>query len=97
MKILKIKGKKSFYDIGQGEKTILDITKEDILKILEYIYENDDAEFDEYSEEKIVNEAEKVIYSNLYNKFIDFIGKKDALNSEISMIFHELEEKYIKE
>lgn len=97
MKILKINNKKCFFDIGNGEKTILDITKEDILKILEYLYENNDAEFDEYIEDDIGNEAEKVIYNNLYNKFIDFTDKKETLKNEINMMFNELEEKYIKE
>ena len=94
MKSLKIDNGKCLYNIGEGYKTILDITKEDILKMLEYVYDNSECEFDEYSEEDIVNEAEKVIYDNLYKKIIDFQNKKAALKSEIDLIFSKLEEKY---
>lgn len=98
MRILKINtDKKCFYNIDGIDKTILDISKEDIFYILRYIYENDDIEFDEYVEENIVNEAEKTIYSNLYNKFIDFKSKKEILKNEINEIFSELEEKYLSE
>ena len=57
MKVLEINNKKAYFNVGDETKIILDITKEDILKILKYIYENDDVMFDEYAENQIANEA----------------------------------------
>ena len=70
------------------------ISKEDILKSLEYIYENEDVELEEYDKEKIVNEAEKIVYENLYNKLNNFKEDKPILKNEIDNLFKELEEKY---
>lgn len=64
------------------------------MKALEYIYENEDAELEEYDKEKIVNEAEKIVYENLYNKLSNFKENKQILKSEIDNLFSELEERY---
>ena len=69
-------------------------SKEDILKSLEYIYENEDVELEEYDKEKIVNEAEKIVYENLYNKLNKFKEDKYILKNEIDSLFKDLEEKY---
>ena len=95
MKVLEINNKKAYFNVGDETKIILDITKEDILKILKYIYENDDVMFDEYAENQIANEAEKVIYKNLYEKFNDFKTKKESLKNEVEELFDDIEKKYI--
>lgn len=98
MNVLKIDSqKKSFFNTDGTDKIITNITKEDILKILELIFENDDITFDEYSDDKIANEAEKVIYKHLYTKFVDFQQNKLSLKNEIDSLFSELTEKYILE
>ena len=94
MKILKCQNDICYLNInGQGKK-ILEITKEDILSALEYSYSNDDIELEEYDKDKIKNEAERIIYENLYNKIQDFIDNKQTLKNEIDGLFRELEEKY---
>ena len=65
-----------------------------ILKSLEYIYENEDIELEEYDKEKIVNEAEKIVYENLFNKLNKFKEDKPILKNEIDGLFKDLEEKY---
>lgn len=94
MKILKYENNVSYLNVDGKDKKILEISKEDILKSLEYIYENEDVELEEYDKEKIVNEAEKIVYENLYNKLNNFKEDKPILKNEIDNLFKDLEEKY---
>ena len=94
MKILKYENNVSYLNVDGKDKKILEISKEDILKSLEYIYENEDVEIEEYDKDKIVNEAERIIYENLYNKLNNFKEDKPILKNEIDNLFKDLEEKY---
>ena len=94
MKILKYEDNVSYLYVDGKYKKLLEISKEDILKALEYIYENEDVELEEYKKEKIVNEAEKIVYENLYNKLNNFKEDKPILKNEIDNLFKDLEEKY---
>ena len=94
MKILKYESNTSYLYVDGKYKKLLEISKEDILKSLEYIYENEDVELEEYDKEKIVNEAEKIVYENLYNKLNNFKEDKPILKNEIDNLFKDLEEKY---
>ena len=94
MKILKYENNVSYLYVDGKYKKLLEISKEDILKTLEYIYENEEIELEEYDKEKIVNEAEKIVYENLYNKFYNFKENKSILKNEIDNLFKDLEEKY---
>ena len=94
MKILKYENNVSYLNVDRKDKKILEISKEDILKSLEYIYENEDVEIEEYDKDKIVNEAERIIYENLYNKLNNFKDNKQILKNEINNLFKDLEEKY---
>ena len=94
MKILKYESNASYLYVDGKYKKLLEISKEDILKSLEYIYENEDVELEEYDKEKIVNEAEKIVYENLYNKLNNFKEDKPILKNEIDNLFKDLEEKY---
>ncbi len=94
MKILKYEDNVSYLYVDGKYKKLLEISKEDILKSLEYIYENEDVELEEYDKEKIVNEAERIVYENLYNKLNKFKEDKSILKNEIDSLFKDLEEKY---
>lgn len=94
MKILKYEDNVSYLYVDGKYKKLLEISKEDILKSLEYIYENEDIELEEYDKEKIVNEAEKIVYENLFNKLNKFKEDKPILKNEIDSLFKDLEEKY---
>ena len=94
MKILKYENNVSFLNVDGVDKKILEITKDDILKVLEYIYNNDDVELEEFDKDRIVNEAEKIVYENLYNKLNSFKENKQTLKNEIDDLFKDLEEKY---
>ncbi len=94
MKILKYENNVSYLNVEGKDKKILEISKEDILKSLEYIYENEDVEIEEYDKDKILNEAEKIVYENLYNKLNNFKENKQTLKNEIDNLFNDLEKKY---
>ena len=94
MKLLKYENNTSYLYVDGKYKKLLEISKEDILKSLEYIYENEDVQLEEYDKEKIVNEAEKIVYENLYNKLNNFKEDKPILKNEIDNLFKDLEEKY---
>ena len=94
MKILKFEDNTSYLYVDGKYKKILEISKNDILKALEYIYENDDIELEEYDKNKIVNEAEKIVYENLYNKLNNFEENKSILKNDIDNLFKDLEETY---
>lgn len=94
MMILEYKENESFLFNGSETKKILEINKDDILKTLKYIYENDNIEIGNYDEKMIKNEAERIVYENLYKKFKDFNEKKLVLHSEINALFEEIETKY---
>ncbi|MBO5348565.1 MAG: hypothetical protein J6A89_01910 [Clostridia bacterium] len=96
MKILKIENKKSYFSTdGSNYTSITDIGKEDIYKILDIIYNNNDYEMDEYNDSvEIANEVEKIIYKDIYNQLISFASKKEILASEINNEFKTVKEKY---
>ena len=94
MKILKFEDNTSYLYVDGKYKKILEISKDDILKALEYIYENDDIELEECDKNKIVNEAEKIVYENLYNKLNNFKENKLKLKNDIDDLFKDLEETY---
>ena len=96
MKILKYENNASYLYVDGKYKKLLEISKEDILKSLEYIYENEDVGLEEYDKEKIVNEAEKIVYENLYNKLNNFKEDKPILKNEIDNLFKDLEERSIE-
>ena len=47
MKILKYENNVSYLNVDGKDKKLLEISKEDILKAIEYIYDNEDAELEE--------------------------------------------------
>ena len=69
MKILKYEDNVSYLFVDGKYKKLLEISKEDILKSLEYIYENEDIELEEYDKEislfPIVNQ-ETVTWTSSY-------------------------------
>ena len=73
------------------KKSILDLNREDIFLILETIYSNDQMQNDVIDDEhKILNEAEKVIYNNIYQYILEFEQKKYDLKKEIDEEFSDV-------
>ena len=94
MKVLKRNNNKGYYVLNNEDFQIIDIDKDDIFKILNVIYGCDDEiEMDEENDQnKILNEAEKVIYKGIYEYLNSFIDKKADIKKEIEEEFSEIRE-----
>lgn len=98
MKVLKIVKGKCYFNIdGVTDKPISDIGKEDLLKILDIIYLEQEYEIDPFNTDTVIyNDVEKIIYKSIYNKINDFISKVQELRLEVDNEFKEVKEKYIE-
>ncbi len=96
MKVLKIDNKKCFYSKdGINYMPITDISKDDIYSILGIIYTSSDYSIDEVNEQtEILNDVEKIIYTNIYGQLQTFIQNKEALKNEIDSELKDVLNKY---
>ena len=96
MKVLKIVNGRCFFSTdGATDKPISDIGKEDLLKILNIIYQEENYDIDPIdSGIEIYSDVEKIIYESVYNNINDFISKVDVLKLEVKNEFKDVKEKY---
>lgn len=96
MKVLKIVNGRCFFNTdGATDKPISDIGKEDLLKILNIIYREENYDIDPIdSGTEIYSDVEKIIYESVYNNINDFISKVDVLKLEVKNEFKDVKEKY---
>lgn len=97
MKILKIENKDAFYSKdGTNYDSVVNIGREEILSILQLILNSDGAfELDECTDSNpIDNQAEAIIYKNLYSKIKTFIDEKGNIISNNSNLYSESLAKY---
>lgn len=96
MKVLKIVSGKCFFNTDGGiDKPISDIGKDDLLKILDMIYLDEDYDIDPIdSDTEIYSDVERIIYESVYNKIKDFVFKVDELKLEVENEFKDVKEKY---
>ncbi len=97
MKVLKIDTKKCYYSKdGTNYKPITDISKNDIYSILDIIYNSSDYSMDEANEKtEILNDVEKIIYTNIYEQLQTFIQNKETLKNEIDSELKDVLDKYM--
>jgi hypothetical protein len=94
MKVLKIDNDQGFYyTIGKEYNPIDKINKDDLINLVELTLE-EDVEFDEYSEEKIKNQAHQIIYKSIREKLLDLKRRKDEFKDESERLFLQEYEKY---
>lgn len=101
MKYLYIDNGKGFYSITGLElnkQDISNISKEDILIILNKCLE-EDTEFsmDEYNEDTLHNAAHKIIYRNIYQKLDELRKKQDRFADDKLNLYKSAIDKYQKE
>lgn len=96
MKLLRIKDKKCEYSIdGISFGLITDMSKNDILLILEKIYNSEETcEVDDLGETEVSNEVQKIMYKNFSEHIKTFIESKNSLKEQIKKEFEEAEAKY---
>lgn len=100
MKILKIENERGYVIVptngDSSKKKIEEVTKEDILTILKYMI-NNEIEMDEVTEKNdLINPVQKLVYSELYNQFINFKEEKEKIIKEVDSKFIDAEKKYLK-
>lgn len=96
MKYLKIENNKGFYriDSTKEEWSELDqINKDQLLTLLKFA-STEEFEMDEYKDELLQNPAHNIIYKNIYEKFIDFLGNKTRFQDSVEAMYKTAIEKY---
>lgn len=97
MKILRINNHKGEYSLeGTSFNNIVNISKEDLKTIVDFIMENDNIELDTIGDNQntIENKAENIIYSDLYTKLNSLMEKKAEIIDKIDSKYSNLIEKY---
>lgn len=94
MKCLLIESGKGYYSLDGEQKCLLDqITKDDLLKILDLIIYCE-AEMDEYDDNLIQHAAHKIIYRSLYSKLLDLSINKTRFKDESTSLYRSAIERY---
>lgn len=77
-------------------ENIENITKENIIKLIDYIIKNDDVGIDTYIDGLLQNPVQDIIYKNLFIKFDDLIKNKNDILKKIDEDFKIAENEYTK-
>lgn len=94
MKVLKIDSGKSYFIVRENEIIPEDVSREDLLNILNDIYETKEKIIipNDKDLEEIKNPVEKEIVQQIIQKISDFVGNIDNLREEIQAQFPEIED-----
>lgn len=94
MKVLKIDSGKSYFIVRENEIIPEDVSREDLLNILNDIYETKEKISipNDTDLEEIKNPVEKEIVQQIIQKISDFVGNIDNLREEIQAQFPEIED-----
>ena len=89
MKVLQVNNGKAEYLIKSGNyTTIIDITKEDVYYLINTILDNEiEIDIENDTDKKILNDVEKVIYTNIRLELEKIVEKKDTFNSSVNDLF----------
>ena len=94
MKCLKIENGKGFFSLdGKSWKPLDEISKEDILTIMNLCLEGS-FEMDNPSDETVHNKAHDIIYKNLYAKFVELNKQRTRFKDESENLFKEALARY---
>lgn len=104
MMLLKIDDNKGYYRVNDKEnfKTLDFLSAGEMLEMFKFIFKVDQKEntfseyIEEYKDEKIGNEAHKIIYEKLYNKLKELWNSKEDIINEINKEFDNVEKEYLK-
>lgn len=100
MKYLLINNGKAFYktsETASSDSPIDEITKDDLLKLVDLCLSLDDFEMDPYDESTLHNKAHQIIYRNIYNKLFDVRNKRVAFSDEKTTLYRKAIDDYSTE
>jgi hypothetical protein len=97
MKCLKIEKDRGWYTLDDKEwKEIDKIDKDDLMRLLDLAISNESFEIDDFNQEKLANQAQSIIYSNIYKKFSELLNNKTRFKDESESMYKEALDKYSK-
>lgn len=95
MKLLKIEeGKGYFLGEDNEDQPIDELTKEDLLRMVNQTLDEAEISFDQYDEELLRNQAHQIIYKNVHAKLFRLRERKDEFKDESERLFLEDYENY---
>lgn len=99
MKCLEIRNGKGFFFNKDGEMVELDkMKKDDLMYLLNIATDTDKSfEMDDIQLSNIENQAHKVIYENLYDKFQELLQNRTRFYDESIALYKDAMQKYKKE
>ena len=69
MKLLRIDNSTGYYLAEKGGFAEVDkITKEDLLRLVDLTLQEEEVEYDEYSDEELKNQAHQIVYKSVFEK-----------------------------
>lgn len=88
MKLLRIEaGKGHFLGEEEEEQPIDQLTKEDLLRLVDLTLAEDEVEFDEYDEDSLHNQAHQIIYKHIYTKLTRLRERRNEFVDESERLF----------
>jgi len=94
MKILKIENDQGYYSIDGNEYELIDkINKESLLALVNVALDIE-VQIDEYSEERIKNQAHQILYKNISEKLKKLNQERDDFKDDTERLFLTEYEKY---
>lgn len=95
MKLLKIENSGGHFRLESGEYNSIDnISKDDLLRLVNATLSEDGVEFDAYDENAIKNHAHQVIYKSIIRKLLSLRERRQEFVDESARLFLEDYEKY---
>lgn len=96
MKLLKIESNCGHFMAESGTYKAIDtIAKEDLLRMVKTVLD-EDAEFDEFDEEKIKNQAHQVVYKSLYDNLVSLQQRKAEFVDESERMYLDDYKRYVE-
>ncbi len=87
MKLLTINSGKGHFLRDGEEQPIDQLTKEDILRLVDLTLEESEIEFDAYNEDSLHNQAHQIIYKNIYTKLMRLRERRNEFINESERLF----------
>jgi hypothetical protein len=96
MKLLEIANNFGYYCDNLGKFATVDkITKDDILRLVTLTLDtNSEAEFDEYNNDNLKNQAHKIIYKSIFDKLQELKKRRQGFIDESARLYLAEYEKY---
>lgn len=95
MKLLRIDDGAGLYRNGKCEYEQIDkLNKDDLLRLVKWCLEEATAEFDDYDEKGIKNQAHQIIYKSVLQKLQDLRARRREFLDGAARLFLEDYEKY---